>query len=98
MFLTKSFVNVFMIILGVLVVIGGVFLNKGYHNRTFYIATFGMMIIWGLSLTYVFLSNLYLEDKYSFILLIGLFIFIIIYLIRDFNRRLNNPKMPWKEN
>lgn len=83
---------IFGLLAGILLIIVGVFRNKGYFNKNYYIAVFSVIALWGLMLLYIFLfrTNEYLENKYEFLFLIGLFVLLIIstiiYYIRDLKK------------
>ncbi len=65
---------------GILLIIVGVFKNKGYYNKIYYMANFSVIAIWGLMLLYIFLfrTNEYLENKAIFYIQTGLFISFMI--------------------
>ena len=57
-------------------------MNKGYHNKNYYMAILGLIALWGLMLLYIFLfrNNEYLIDMniFYFYILVGLFIYLLI--------------------
>ena len=57
-------------------------MNKGYHNKNYYMAILGLIALWGLMLLYIFLfrNNEYLRDMniFYFYILVGLFIYLLI--------------------
>ncbi|CEA13605.1 hypothetical protein [Methanobacterium formicicum] len=80
----------FNILVGTLLIIIGVFHNKGCYNKNFFMAIFSVIALWGLMLLYIFLfrTSEYLEWKNIFYLLIGLFVLLIITFGGPYIRRL----------
>ncbi|SCG86855.1 LPXTG cell wall anchor domain-containing protein [Methanobacterium congolense] len=72
--------DIFLILGGILLIIIGVFRNKGYFNKNYYMAIFSVIALWGLTLLYIFLfrTNEYLGDTDFFYILVGLFILLMI--------------------
>ena len=72
--------DLFLILVGILLIIIGVFNNKGYYNNLSYMAIFSVIALWGLTLLYIFLfrTSEYLEDMDIFYINTGLFIFLVI--------------------
>ena len=72
--------GIFVMLVGILLIIIGVFRNKGYFNKNYYMAIFSVIALWGLMLLYIFLfrTNEYLGDMVIFYIYTGLFIFLVI--------------------
>lgn len=70
----------FGILTGVFLIILGVFKNKGYFNKNYYMAIFSLIALWGLMLFYIYLfrTDEYLRGIYLFYIFLGLFIFLLI--------------------
>lgn len=66
--------------MGIFWIVWGLFKNKGYFNKNYYMAIFGLIALWGLMLLYIFLfrNNEYLRSIYIFYILVGLFIYLLI--------------------
>ncbi|OPY27349.1 MAG: hypothetical protein A4E27_00565 [Methanobacterium sp. PtaU1.Bin242] len=76
----KLLPHIFLVLMGIFWIVWGLFKNKGYFNKTYYMAIFGLIELWGLMLLYTFLfrNNEYLRSIYIFYILVGLFIFLLI--------------------
>jgi hypothetical protein len=76
------FPYIFGILIAILLIIRAVFRNKGYINKNFFMANFIVIALWGLMLLYIFLFRPqdYSELMDLFLLMIGLFIVVIIYV------------------
>ncbi|WP_281774675.1 hypothetical protein [Methanobacterium formicicum] len=87
--------SLFNILGGILLIIVGVFHNKGYFNKNFFMAIFSIIALWGLMLLYIFLfrTNEYLEWKNIFYLQIGLFVLLIIIFGGPYLRRLKKGNL-----
>lgn len=87
--------SLFNILGGILLIIVGVFHNKGYYNKNFFMAIFSVIALWGLTLMYIFLfkTNEYLESTNIFYLQIGLFILLIIIFGGPYIRRLKKGNL-----
>ena len=74
--------NLFLILVGILWIILGVYTNKGYYNKNSYRVVFSVIALWGLLLLYIFLfrTSEYLKDINMFYINTGLFILFIIGL------------------
>lgn len=81
--------NLFGMLAGLLLIIVGVFTNKCYHDKNYFMAIFSVIALWGLMLLYIFLfrTQEYLGYKYTFYILIGLFILLIIFSGRFYIRK-----------
>ena len=81
--------NRFFMLGAILLIIIGIFRNKGYFNKNYFMAIFSVIALWGLMLLYIFLfrTNEYLRDTNIFYILIGLFILLIIFFGRYYIRR-----------
>jgi hypothetical protein len=86
------------IVLGILVIILGIFRNKGYSNKTYYLLSSSVVALWGLILLYIFLfsSEVYLTNKNLFYFNVVVFLCFIIMISRTYLNRHKNLKMPWK--
>ena len=87
--------SLFNILVGILLIIIGLFHNKGYFNKNFFMAIFSVIALWGLMLLYIFLfrTNEYLEWKNIFYLQIGLFVLLIIIFGGPYIRRLKKGNL-----
>lgn len=85
------------VIAGILLIIHGIFKNRGYHNKNFYMLNFSVITIWGLILLYIFLfrTNEYLEYMAIFYILTGLFILTMINYCIAYIRR--NKKIDYEQ-
>jgi len=81
--------NIFVTLLGIILIFMGVFNNKGYYNKNYYIANFCLIALWGLMLIYIFLfrTNEYLGYIDMFHTQIALFIFLMIIFGKGYIRR-----------
>lgn len=72
--------DIFVMLGGMFLIIIGVFRNKGYYNKNYYMAIFSVIALWGLMLLYIFLfkTNEYLMNTNTFYIQIGLFILLMI--------------------
>jgi hypothetical protein len=86
------------IVVGILLVISGIFRNKCYSNKTYYLLSSSVVALWGLILLYIFLfsSEVYLTNKNLFYFNVVLFICLIIIISRNYLNKHKNLKMPWK--
>lgn len=86
--------NRFLVLGGILLIIFGVFYNKGYYTKNFR-AMFSVIALWGLILLYIFLfrTNEYLKWTNTFYILIGLFILLIITFAGVYIRRLKKGNL-----
>ena len=80
---------------GILLIIIGIFRNKGYFNKNYFMAIFSVIVLWGLMLLYIFLfrTSEYLEWKNIFYLQIGLFVLLIIIFGGPYIRRLKKGNL-----
>jgi uncharacterized membrane protein HdeD (DUF308 family) len=85
-------------LIGFLLIIGGIFRNKGYSNKTYYLSSLSVVALWGLALLYIFLfmSKVYLTNKYLFYFNIILLICFLSTICKNYLQRHENLKMPWK--
>jgi hypothetical protein len=83
---------------GLCAVMDGIFMNKGYYNKTYYMTCFGIFFLWGLLLVYIsiFMPSIYLTDKNQFYFFIGIFALLIVGFSISYLRRGKNPKISWK--
>lgn len=88
-FLYGKLLPIFVSLLGILLILLGVFRNKGYFNKNYYMAIFSVIALWGLMLLYIYLfrTNEYLEDMYKFYIPIGLLIILMVPFNRGYIRR-----------
>lgn len=85
--------SIFIILLGILLIIFGVFGIKGYKNKTYYLVSFSLIALFGLISVYVIPTT----DKPHIYLITGAFIaLLIIYSYSYYSRRKNILK-PWKD-
>ncbi|MCK9150472.1 LPXTG cell wall anchor domain-containing protein [Methanobacterium alcaliphilum] len=68
--------DIFLILVGMLWILLGLFKNKVFPNKYYFVAFFSVNALWGLMLLYIFLfrTDEYLMDINWFYFLIGLFI------------------------
>jgi len=80
--------DIFIMLGGILWIIIGVFRNKGYFNKNYYMAVFSVIALWGLMLLYIFLfkTNEYLSDTDMFYIFAGLFMLLVISFGRYYIR------------
>lgn len=82
-------------LLGIMLIIGGVFVRKGYRNKTFYLAMFSTLALIGLATIYGFIFIPL--DPFDNYLNIGIFLFFLIIYSRAYLRRHKAVKLPWKD-
>lgn len=77
---------------GILSILIGVYNNKGYFNKKFYMANFSVLALWGLILIYILLfkTNEYLMDTDFFYIQTGFFIIFMIMCSNGYIRRLRD--------
>jgi hypothetical protein len=90
--------SVFFILFGLLIIISGLFINKGYYNKTYYLAVFSTIGIFAgiIIYMYLFMSEFILNDLawfYTWILAMVVATGVFIY---QFMGREKNENMPWK--
>ncbi len=75
---------------GILLIIIGIFRNKGYFNKNYFMAIFSVIALWGLMLLYIYLfrTNEYLESMNIFYFQMLLFILLVIFFGRAYILRL----------
>lgn len=84
-------------LVGISFIIDGTFRNKGYHNKTYYLSSLALLILFGVIIIYEsFFKQKYLGSVYFTYSIIGMIIIGIIMLFRSYLRRYKNQKMPWK--
>ena len=89
---------VFFILFGLLIIISGLFINKGYYNKTYYLAVFSTIGIFAgiIIYMYLYMSEFILNDIswfYTWILAMIVATGVFIY---QFMGREKNKNMPWK--
>lgn len=89
---------VFFILFGLLIIISGLFINKGYYNKTYYLAVFSTIGIFSALIVYLYLymPDFILNDMswfYTWILAMIVATGVFIY---QFMGREKNENMPWK--
>ena len=86
---------IWFLILGISLIIEGIFTIKGYHNKTSYLAFFSLMTLLGITSVYMLL---FVHIKYYIpYVFTGLFIFILIFGIREYLHRRKSFITPWKD-
>lgn len=87
--------NLFLLLTGILCIITGVFRNKGYFNKNYFMAIFSVIALWGLMLLYIFLfrTNEYLESTNIFYFQMVLFILLVIFFGRAYILRLKKGNL-----
>jgi hypothetical protein len=83
---------------GAFLIIDGIFMNRGYHNKTYYLLSLVIWVIFGLAVVYIAILTPNSGDRSFLYFLIGLVALGVILLIRSYLRRYKNLKMPWKRN
>jgi len=80
---------------GILWIIIGIFRNKGYFNKNYFMAIFSIIALWGLMLLYIFLfrTNEYLESTNIFYFQMVLFILLVIFFGRAYILRLKKGNL-----
>ena len=87
--------NRFLVLGGILWIIIGVFYNKGYYNKNFFMAVFSVIVLWGLMLLYIFLfrTNEYLESMDTFYFQMGFIINLVVLFGGDDCRRIKKGNL-----
>ncbi|MCK9150471.1 hypothetical protein [Methanobacterium alcaliphilum] len=82
-------VSTFILVGGIMWIVVGVYQNKGYHNKNYFVAMFSIIALYWLVLLYIFLfgTDEYLENIYAFYILMGLSILFSIHISRYYIRR-----------
>jgi hypothetical protein len=80
---------------GILLIIIGIFRNKGYFNKNYFMAIFSVIVLWGLMLLYIFLfrTSEYLESTNIFYFQMVLFILLVIFFGRAYILRLKKGNL-----
>ncbi len=94
--LNKSFYSsiILLWILGVWIIVLGIYYVKGYKNKTFYLANFSLITLFGLISVY---NLLFMPSNgiYNYWWLV-IFIFLMIISIKSYFQRYKG-KLPWKD-
>ncbi|AXV40180.1 MAG: hypothetical protein CIT02_07560 [Methanobacterium sp. BAmetb5] len=87
--------NRFFMLGGILLIIIGIFRNKGYFNKNYFMAIFSVIALWGLMLLYIYLfrTSEYLESTNIFYFQMILFILLIIFVGRAYILRLKKGNL-----
>ena len=87
----KLLIGIYMLV-GILGILMGVYNDKGYFNRKFYMANFSILALWGLILLYILLfkTNEYLLNTDFFYIQTGFFIIFMIMCSNGYIRRLRD--------
>ena len=87
--------NWFFMLGGIILIIFGVFYDKGYYNKNFFRAMFSVIALWGLMLLYIFLfrTNEYLEMTDTFYYHMLLFILLVVFFGGVYIRRLKKGNL-----
>jgi hypothetical protein len=87
--------NSIMELLGILIVIVGVFYVKGFINKTYYLAIFSVLALLGLFSVHnlLFIS---LNKNFNYFN-IGIFVILLIFLSRSYLRRHGSHRLTWKD-
>jgi len=84
-------------LVGISFIIDGTFKNRGYYNKTYYLSSLALLIIFGVTIIYeAFFKHNYFGHIYFIYSLIGMIIVGIIILFRSYLQRHKNQKIPWK--
>jgi uncharacterized membrane protein HdeD (DUF308 family) len=96
--LFKSAQEITFCFLGIFAIIDGIFKGRGYRNKTFYLSSLVLLVLFAVALVYfaMFMLDVDGESKYFFYLLIGSIVLSMFLLIRSYFRRGKNPGIPWK--
>lgn len=81
---------------GILLIIEGVYFIKGYKNKTLFLALFGVIALFGLISTYIYLFTPLSDNINNIYFFIVTYVIIVIILIRSYLQRYKNTRMPWK--
>jgi hypothetical protein len=82
------------IIIGIMIVIGGLFVIKGFRNKTFYMAMFTIVALLGLNSLFGFI--VVPQDKFDNYLNLSVFFVFLILYTRAYFYRWEARRMPWK--
>lgn len=87
--------NKFFMLGGILLIIIGIFRNKGYFNKNYFMAIFSVIALGGLMLLYIFLfrTSEYLESTNIFYFQMLLFILLVIFFGRAYILRLKKDDL-----
>lgn len=90
--------SVFFMLFGLLIILSGLFINKGYYNKTYYLVIFSTFVIFGgiIAYLYLFMPEFILNDLtwfYTWLLAMIVAIGVFVY---QFLGREKNENMPWK--
>jgi hypothetical protein len=83
------------ILTGILCVVDGIYRKKGYHNKTFYLICFSIIVLFGSFIFYILLFKSYIIE-FSFYISIGIFILITTGYIIEYHCRIRSSVVPWK--
>jgi len=79
-----SLLQLFNVVIGVLLILYGIFRKRGYMNRAFYLSILGFMVFYGLILIcFYVLAPVYTKDP-IFYIFVFLFIFLIIRFLFEY--------------
>ncbi|SCG86856.1 DUF5518 domain-containing protein [Methanobacterium congolense] len=81
--------DIFLILGGIILILMGVYNNKGYFNKNYYMANFSVIALWGLILLYIFLfkTSEYLMDRNMFYIQTGILVVFMIMFTNGYIRR-----------
>ncbi|WP_157931998.1 hypothetical protein [Methanobacterium subterraneum] len=84
-------------LVGISFIIDGIFRNRGYYNKTYYLSSLALLIMFGVIIIYeAFFKHNYFGNIYFIYSVNGMIIVGIIILVRSYLRRHENQKIPWK--
>ena len=86
---------IFLICVGIILIINGAFGIKGYFNKTYYLSVFIVTLL-SLALSCVLLFMHSINRFYSYFDIVAFLVLITLFIVL-YQRRHENPKMPWKD-
>lgn len=86
----------FLILAGIGLIIYGVYEDKGYNNKTYYLAFFSLIGLMGLVLIYTFLFIPTTNKYYFYPITVAVIVLLIIFSY-SYHNRYQNISRPWKD-
>lgn len=93
---SKSSLELFISSLSIFSILLGIFVNRDYYNKTFYLAFLSLIIFQGLILIYTIIFAPVYAPKTIFLPDVGVFIFYILIFVYYYPKRRENLGMPWR--
>ncbi len=91
----RSIASAYILIIGLVCIVEGVFNVKGYLNKTYYLTYFILMALFGLISFYNILF-IPLNNIFNYLVIIA-YPLGLIYIISSYLDRYNGEKRPWKD-